>query len=103
TATTVALPERAGRIMTLPVTFKETGREGEAADEVIRYAADRGRVETVGRLALRFAALRRKANTEKRVAFILTNNAGKANRVGNAVGLDAPASLMELFGAMAEV
>src|SRR6185312_12761464 len=46
------------------------------------------------------AVLRRKPNAEKRVAFVLTNSAAKASRIGNAVGLDAPASLLRLFAAM---
>ncbi|MBN9518254.1 cobaltochelatase subunit CobN [bacterium] len=115
TAMTVALPELDGRVITVPVSFKESVRTETPADgriplatvapaddagEVIRYAAARDRVEVVGRLALRFAALRRTPPAAKRIAFILTNNAGKANRVGNAVGLDAPASLFEVFAAM---
>jgi len=44
--------------------------------------------------------LRRKPNAEKRVAFVLTNSAAKASRIGNAVGLDAPASLLRLFAVM---
>jgi cobaltochelatase CobN len=117
TAMNVALPELDGRVITVPVSFKETVRAdapagdgriplatvappADDAGEVIRYAAAQDRVEAVGQLALRFAALRRKPNADKRVAFILTNNAGKANRVGNAVGLDAPASLFEVFAAM---
>ncbi|MDP9348632.1 MAG: cobaltochelatase subunit CobN, partial [Gemmatimonadota bacterium] len=49
-----------------------------------------------------FSALRRKPNAEKRIAFVLTNAAGKASKIGNAVGLDAPASLMQLLAAMRE-
>jgi cobaltochelatase CobN len=44
--------------------------------------------------------LRRKQPAERRIAFILTNAPGKAAKIGNAVGLDAPASLMRLFAAM---
>ncbi|QEL18242.1 cobaltochelatase subunit CobN [Limnoglobus roseus] len=119
TAMNVALPELDGRIITVPISFKETVSpdgppsrralptvdaipEGDVPGQVIRYVGERGRIELVGRLAARFATLRRKPNPEKRIAFILTNSAGKANRVGNAVGLDAPASLFEIFDAMAE-
>jgi cobaltochelatase CobN len=58
------------------------------------------RVERVVRLALRQAALRRKPNAEKRIAFVLTNSTAKASRIGNAVGLDAPASLLALLHAL---
>lgn len=101
TAINVALPELDGRIITVPTSFKETC-SADGPGEVIRYVPAADRVESVSRSALRLAALRRKPNADKRVAIILTNNAGKASRVGNAVGLDAPASLMELFAAMTE-
>ena len=49
---------------------------------------------------MRFAVLRNKPNSEKRVAFVLTNAPGKAAKVGNAVGLDAPASLLRVLVAL---
>src|SRR5205814_1309906 len=58
------------------------------------------RVARVAGLALRFAVLNRKPNQAKRVAFVLTNSPGKAARIGNAVGLDAPASLLRVLAAM---
>ena len=44
--------------------------------------------------------LRRKPNADKRVAVVLTNYNAKASRIGNAVGLDTPASLLRLLHAM---
>ena len=82
----VALPEFDGRIITVPVSFKE--EVGNAMRYVAR-AADR--VARVIGLALRFAALRRTPNASKRLGFILTNYNAKASRIGNAVGLDTPA------------
>ena len=58
------------------------------------------RVARVAGLALRLARLRRLPNHDKRIAFVLTNSAGKAGRIGNAVGLDAPASLIGVLEAM---
>ncbi|HEV7382883.1 MAG TPA: cobaltochelatase subunit CobN, partial [Dyadobacter sp.] len=58
------------------------------------------RVERVAGLALRFARLKHLPNSEKRIAFIFTNSNTKASQVGNAVGLDAPASLMNMMRAM---
>ena len=46
------------------------------------------------------ARLRRLPRSEMRVAFVLTNSGAKASQVGNAVGLDAPASLLTLLRAM---
>ncbi len=104
TAMNVALPEFDGRIITVPVSFKETlpgGSAGQALDAV-HYEPVADRVSQVAGLALRFAELRRKPNHEKRVAFVLTNSPGKAARIGNAVGLDAPASLLRILTAMQE-
>ncbi|HBY93335.1 MAG TPA: cobaltochelatase subunit CobN [Chloroflexi bacterium] len=111
TAMNVALPEFDGRIITVPVSFKggmapqnKSGSNGmdpaTSSMQVTRYVPVPERVDRLIGLALRFCALRRKPNGAKRVAFILTNSPGKAARIGNAVGLDAPASLMRLFAAM---
>ena len=107
TAMNVALPEFDGRVITVPICFKEplgavdglsvpAGREIEA----IRYVPVADRIARVAGLANRYAILRRKPNGEKRIAFVLTNSAGKASKIGNAVGLDAPASLMKVLEAM---
>jgi cobaltochelatase CobN len=97
-AMNVALPEFDGRIITVPVSFKEPapGSPGEG----VRYVPANDRVERVAGLSLRFAALRHKANADKRIAFVLTNAPGKAARIGNAVGLDTPASLLRILTAM---
>jgi cobaltochelatase CobN len=115
TAMNVALPEFDGRIITVPVTFKEKARDvADAAcvgaatpgasptGELIQYVTIPDRVQRVAGLALRFAELRRKPIRVKRVAFVLTNAPGKAAKIGNAVGLDAPASLLRVLAAMAE-
>ncbi|MBW7885709.1 MAG: cobaltochelatase subunit CobN, partial [Caldilineaceae bacterium] len=106
-AMNVALPEFDGRIISVPLSFKESAREccahGQCgAAEASRYLALPDRARTIARLALRFAALRRKPNHEKRIAFVLTNSSSKADRIGNAVGLDAPASLLRVFARLRE-
>jgi cobaltochelatase CobN len=102
TAMNIALPEFDGRIITTPVSFKERARreQGGSSFEVMRYRPVEDRVARVAGLALRLARLRRVPNHDKRIAFVLTNSAGKAGRIGNAVGLDAPASLMDVLEAM---
>ncbi len=94
TAMNVALPEFDGRIISVPISFKE------ANVGVVHYRADAERMARVAGLSLRLARLRHKPNREKRVAVILTNSPGKAARIGNAVGLDTPASLIKVFEAM---
>jgi len=98
TAMNVAIPEFDGRIITVPVSFKEQTGDGGA-----RYVPDEERIKRVVGLARRLIALRCKSNAAKRIAFVFTNSSAKAARVGNAVGLDAPASLLRLLHRMQEV
>jgi cobaltochelatase CobN len=113
TAMNVALPEFDGRIISVPISFKEplaggaglqpageNGRLQTCPTDAIQYVPLADRVNRVAGLARRLATLRRKPNREKRVAFVLTNSPGKAARIGNAVGLDAPASLLRVLAAM---
>lgn len=102
TAMNVALPELDGRIITVPVSFKEPLPHDEDASSlaVLHYQPEEDRIRRVVGLALRMVRLRRLPNAEKRVAVVLTNAAGKAGRIGNAVGLDAPASLIRVLHAL---
>ncbi|MCX7100898.1 MAG: cobaltochelatase subunit CobN [Methylobacter sp.] len=43
---------------------------------------------------------KRLSNADKRIAFVFTNSNSKASQIGNAVGLDAPASLMHILQAL---
>jgi cobaltochelatase CobN len=96
TAINIAIPEFDGRIIAVPISFKEryAGHEGAL------YTPHAERVSRVAGIASQLVALRRKPNAEKRIAFVLTNSSAKAAQVGNAVGLDAPASLLNLLRAM---
>ena len=96
TAINVAIPEFDGRIITVPISFKErqSGHDGAV------YTPHPERIARVAGIAARTVRLRRTPNHAKRIAFILTNSSAKAAQVGNAVGLDAPASLHNLLRAM---
>ncbi len=102
-AMNVAIPELDGRIITVPIAFKQTaappaqGVRALAGAEVVHHAPLRDRIDRVLGIAMRLAALRRKTNAEKRVAIVLTNHNAKASRIANAVGLDSPASLLALL------
>lgn len=98
TAINVAIPEFDGRIISVPVSFKEETEDGGA-----RYTPDPERIAQMVGLVKRLVTLRHKPLAEKRIAFVFTNSAAKAARVGNAVGLDAPASLLKLLHRMQEV
>lgn len=96
TAINVALPEFDGRIVTVPVSFKER-HPGHPAS---CYAPAENRAARVAGMAARWLQLQRLPNDRKRIAFVLTNSSSKASQLGNAVGLDAPASLLSLLRAM---
>ncbi|MBC7702797.1 MAG: cobaltochelatase subunit CobN, partial [Rhodoferax sp.] len=97
-AMNVVLPEFDGRIITVPLSFKT--RAAGMPHAMVEYEPLPDRVARVAGLAARFARLKRLPNADKRVAFIFTNSNSKASQIGNAVGLDAPASLMHILGAM---
>ncbi|MFX5801324.1 cobaltochelatase subunit CobN, partial [Acinetobacter baumannii] len=59
------------------------------------------RVRRIAGLAQRLVRLRCTPNAHKRIAFIFTNSSSKAAQIGNAVGLDAPESLMAVLRALA--
>ncbi|MET4432210.1 MULTISPECIES: cobaltochelatase subunit CobN [unclassified Mycolicibacterium] len=97
-ATQVAVPEFDGRIITVPFSFKEIDDEG-----LISYVADPERCARVAGLAVRHARLRHIAPADKRVAIVFSAYPTKHARIGNAVGLDTPASAVALLRAMREV
>jgi cobaltochelatase CobN len=91
----VAIPEFDGRLITVPFSFKEEGPDG-----IPRYAADPERAARLAGIAVRYARLARTPNAAKRVAIMLSSYPTKHSRVGNAVGLDTPASAVALLRAM---
>jgi cobaltochelatase CobN len=103
TAMNVVLPEFDGRINTVAVSFKEEGQFDERLGTAVKiYAPRADRVAYVARLALNFANLRRTPNAAKRVAILFGNYPTKNARIGNGVGLDTPASVMNVLRALRE-
>ncbi|MET0757844.1 MAG: cobaltochelatase subunit CobN [Mycobacterium sp.] len=94
-ATQVAVPEFDGRIITVPFSFKEIDDEG-----LISYVADPERCARVAGLAVKHARLRAIPAADKRVAVMFSAYPTKHARIGNAVGLDTPASAVALLRAM---
>ena len=92
----VALPEFDGRLITVPFSFKET----VPGDDLPVYRADPERAARLAGLAVRHAALRRTPVADRRVAVVLSSYPTKHSRVGNAVGLDTPASAVVLLTAL---
>ncbi|MET7299148.1 cobaltochelatase subunit CobN [Embleya sp. NPDC005575] len=94
-ATQVAVPEFDGRLITVPFSFKETGPDG-----LTHYAADPERAARVAGIAVRHARLRHIPVGERKVGMVLSAYPTKHSRIGNAVGLDTPASAVALLRAM---
>jgi cobaltochelatase CobN len=100
-AMTVAIPEFDGRIVTVPFSFKETvDADDVLGSPVTAYRTRPDRVARVAGLAVRLARLRRTPPVEKRIALVLSAYPTKRSRLGNAVGLDTPASVIELLHAL---
>ena len=100
-ATQVAIPEFDGRLSGGVISFKERDAGGSPVGvPVPRYVPDPERCARVARLAVRHAALRRLPAPERRVVVLLTSFPTKHARVGMAVGLDTPASTLELLDAL---
>ncbi|MGQ4616048.1 cobaltochelatase subunit CobN [Nocardia sp. R7R-8] len=91
-ATQVAVPEFDGRIITVPFSFKEFD-----ADGLSTYVPDAERAARVAGIATRYARLRHIPAERKRVAVMLSAYPTKHARIGNAVGLDTPASAIRLL------
>jgi len=98
----VAIPEFDGRIVGVPVSFKEPLEDDSPVGApVLHYRPDRERCARLARLAVRHARLRRLPPSEARIAIVLSSFPTKHARIGNAVGLDTPASAMVLLDALA--
>ena len=97
----VAIPEFDGRIIGPAFAFKEEVDDGgDLGTPVIASRTDPERAARVAGLAVRHARLRRIAPPDKRVAVVLSAYPTKRSRLGNAVGLDTPASVIDLLHAL---
>ncbi len=103
TAMQVAIPEFDGRIVGVPFSFKERlDEDSPVGAPLVVYRADPERTRRLAAIAVRLARLRRLPNEQKRIALLLSSYPTKHGRVGNAVGLDTPASAVRLIAALRE-
>jgi len=96
-ATQVAVPEFDGRIITVPFSFKEPD-----ADGLPHYVPDLERCRRAAEIAVNHARLRHIPAVQRRIAIVLSAYPTKHSRIGNAVGLDTPVSVIRLLRAMRE-
>src|SRR6266542_90207 len=91
----VAIPEFDGRLISVPFSFKEAGTDG-----IPGYVAYPERAARVAGIAVGYARLGHLRPARRRVAVVLSSYPTKHARVGNAVGLDTPASAVALLRAL---
>jgi cobaltochelatase CobN len=94
-ATQVAVPEFDGRLITVPFSFKEIDGDG-----LTTYVPDHERAARVAGIAVRHAKLRHIPAADRRIALMFSAYPTKHARIGNAVGLDTPASAIALMTEM---
>ena len=100
-AMNVVLPEVDGRIFTRAISFKEThALHGATEVSYTSHKSDETRLEFVADLAQNWINLRRKKNRDKKIALILSDYPGRHGRCGYALGLDTPASAIQILKAL---
>ncbi|MFP5273936.1 cobaltochelatase subunit CobN [Coleofasciculus sp.] len=103
TAMNVALPEVDGRIITRAVSFKAVQIWNPLLEtDVVVYESVRDRINFVAELAANWVKLRQTPPSERRIALILANYPNRDGRLANGVGLDTPASCVEILQALQE-
>ncbi len=101
-AMNVALPEVDGRIVSRAVSFKAEARFDAATQtSVISYRPVPDRLRFVAELAANWARLAVTPVPARRVGIVLANYPNRDGRIGNGVGLDTPAGVIEALRAMA--
>lgn len=100
-AMNVALPEVDGRIISRAVSFKAVQtRHPDLETDVVGYEPVGDRIEFVADLAQAWVGLRQTPPAQQRVALILANYPTRDGRLANGVGLDTPASCVEILRAL---
>lgn len=93
----IALPEFDGVIHGVPVASKKILDNGD-----IRYKPIYERIDRIVSKAKKWSELRRKENSNKKIAIIFHNYPPKNSNIGSAVGLDSIESVRLLLAAMQE-
>jgi len=102
-AMNIALPEVDGRIITRAVSFKAVQTQNTSLQtDVVVYEPEESRINFVADLAARWSKLRQTPIEERKVALILANYPNRNGRLANGVGLDTPASCLEILKALSD-
>ncbi|MGI0491241.1 cobaltochelatase subunit CobN [Alkalinema pantanalense CENA528] len=97
-AMNVALPEVDGRIITRAISFKSVQTQHpQLQTEVVGYEPIADRVKFVADLAANWVRLRQTPIADRKIALVLANYPTRNGRLANGVGLDTPASCVEIL------
>ncbi len=100
-AMNVALPEVDGRIITRAISFKAIqARHPQLETEVVIYEPMQDRIEWVAELTKNIIDCAQTEISQRKVAVILANYPNKDGRLANGVGLDTPASCLQVLEAL---
>jgi cobaltochelatase CobN len=100
-AMNVVLPEVDGRIITRAVSFKAMqGQNLALQTEVLTYVPVRSRIDFVADLTTKWIQLKHTQVRDRKIALILANYPNRDGRLANGVGLDTPASCLEILKAL---
>lgn len=97
-AMNVVLPELDGRLLTRAISFKAEGEPNPALQfGSVHHQPEPDRIDYVARLAASWAKLGAMPASERRLALVLSDYPARGGRTGYAVGLDTPASVVEIL------
>ncbi len=97
-AMNVSLPEIDGRIITKSIAFKKTIEFDEISEaQVIKYQPDSENIRYISALVSNWIKLQKTHNKDKKIFITLANYPNKDGRIGNGVGLDTPASTINVL------
>ncbi|MGQ9871114.1 cobaltochelatase subunit CobN [Leptodesmis sp.] len=100
-AMNVALPEVDGRIISRAVSFKSVQTwNPQLETDVVGYEPVSDRIQFVADLAANWVRLRQTPIPDRKIALILANYPTRNGRLANGVGLDTPASCVEILKAL---
>ena len=98
-----AQPEFDGNLIAIPFATKEQNEIDPITGGLLaRLTPIADRVEKLASMAIHWARLKRKSNSEKKVAIIFHHYPPRNDRIGCAAGLDSFASINELLKRMKE-
>lgn len=100
-AMNIALPEVDGRIITRAISFKSVATwHPQLETDIVEYQPLENRVNYIAKLAKQWVNLSKLKNSEKKIALVLANYPNKDGRIANGVGLDTPASCINILKAL---